>query len=492
MEAKCDVNIPAVREWVEWLRARTLDDIVPEAIACLMDGANEDELWAAAALASARYINNQAHNLLGFVSHAMIGTEDARRLAQTQDQRTRWLLLGQSLRQAVFDMHDPCLSPYVLFPCRGHREATLEEDLRMLRTDTRIGEYSRCDHRIVWLEQTLPRSALIDLILELGLEGMTTDDHTYISPVLALGMIELVGWEDGFEMLRACVRYMSSFPRDFTPHDRAVALRSQYGLENGAPGHGFDADSVETLRAAFHAAPAVERPEMAARFMAEGHATETVLTAISMVGCDMYLMAAPVPHEDFDAISREVAPIHIGTCISALRAGMKYLSPGTAALAVIRAGSQIERGPSVLNEQFEFVPFAPARPYPYEEDVAALRGLPTEELLEVLRSAFVPHDYRRATAAVKAYALEGGDPAPLIAVLTEAACTDNLTILHNFKHLNSMVKEFHMSQHPDRWNYLIAAARFIAWYAGVQTDVHQQAAELLNQIDFPQPAASAV
>lgn len=189
----------------------------------------------------------------------------------------------------------------------------------------------------------------------------------------------------------------------------------------------------------------------------------------------MYLVAEPVPHEHFDAISREVAPIHIGTCISALRASMPYLTPGMLALVVIRGGSQLERGPSVLNEAFEFVPFVPARPYPHEEDVVALRRQSPEDLLQALGVALPAHDYRTATAAVKAYELTGAQPGPLIALLTRVACTDNITILHSFKHLNSMVKEWHLSQHPDRWNYLIAAARFIAWYADVKTEVYARA-----------------
>jgi hypothetical protein len=466
---------------INWLKHTTTDEVIPEIIQHLRDGVPEDHLWAAASLTAARYVNNQAHNMLGFVSHAIIGAEDARRLAATQDDtRTRHMLLVQSVYQVVFDMHDPCMGPYELLPVRGLREATVAENITMLRMDARIGEYSRCDHRFVTLTEDLPHDEWVDLLLEIGLEGMTTDDHTYISPVLCLGMIDLVGWEDGLELLRGALRYNASFPRDFAPHDRAVALREQYGLVDGAPNDGFDPQAVEGLRVAFHAAQPVERPELAARFMAKGHAPETVLSAISLAGCDMYLQAAPVPHEDFDAISREVAPIHIGTCISALRAGMKYLKPGTKALAVIRGGSQLERGPSVLNAEFEFIPFEAARAYPYQEDVAALAEQSPPALLNTLRAAFAPHDYRTATAAVKAYERTGSDPEPLIAVLTEVACTDNITILHSVKHLNSMVKEFRTSQHPGRWNYLIAATRFIAWYAGVQTDVYDRAALLLD------------
>ncbi|MEO0562385.1 MAG: hypothetical protein AAF125_09730 [Chloroflexota bacterium] len=395
---------------IDWLTTTTTDTVIPETIQHLRHGVPEDHLWAAAALTAARYVNNQAHNMLGFVSHAIIGAEDARRLAASQDTHTRHMLLVQSIYQVVFDMHDPCMGPYELLPVRGLRENTIEENIDMLRMDARIGEYSRCDHRFFSLEQDLPREDLIDLLLEIGLEGMTTDDHTYISPVLCLGTIELVGWEDGFELLRGTMRYNASFPRDFAPHDRAVALREQYGLVDGAPNDTFDPTQIEPLRTAFHAAPPVERPELAARFMAEGYAPETVLSAVSLAGCDMYLQAAPVLHEDFDAISREVAPIHIGTCISALRAGMKYLQPGTKTLAVIRGGSQLERGPSVLNEVFEFIPFEASRAYPYEEDVVALAQQSPATLLVTLREAFAPHDYQTATAAVKAYEKTGADP----------------------------------------------------------------------------------
>jgi hypothetical protein len=387
-----------VRELMEWLRHAQVETIVEETAERLQNGVDEDALWAAAALTAARYVNNQAHNMLGFVSHAIIGSEDARRLSATQDTRTRHMLLIQAVYQVVFDMHDPCMGPYELFPVKGVREETVEENIRMLRMDARIGEYSRCDHRFVTLEQDLPRDDLINLLLEIGLEGMTTDDHTYISPILCLGMIDLVGWEDGFELLRGTVRYNASFPRDFEPHDRAVALREEYGLTEGAPNSEFDAEQIEPLRQAFHAATPVERPMLAAKFMADGHAPETVLSAVSLAGCDMYLMAEPVPHEDFDAISREVAPIHIGTCISALRAGMKYLNPGMKTLAVIRGGSQLERGPSVLNEVFEFIPFEPVRAYPYAEDVEALAGQSPEALLTTLRASFEPHDYRTANS----------------------------------------------------------------------------------------------
>jgi len=278
-----------VRELVEWLRSTTTETVIDETVRHLRNGEPEDHLWAAAALTAARYINNQAHNMLGFVSHAMIGAEDARRLAQGQDEETRYLLLIQSIYQVVFDMHDPCMGPYELFPAKGVRESSVEENIRMLRMDARIGEFSRCDHRLVTLNQDLPRETFINLLLEIGLEGMTTDDHTFISPVLCLGMIDLVGWEDGFEMLRGTMRYNASFPRDFKPHDRAVALRAQYGLLNGAPATGFDADSVDLIRRAFHAAQPAERPELAARFMAEGCSAQTVLSAVSLTGCDMYL-----------------------------------------------------------------------------------------------------------------------------------------------------------------------------------------------------------
>ena len=222
-----------VRELMEWLRNAQVETIVEETAERLQNGVDEDALWAAAALTAARYVNNQAHNMLGFVSHAIIGSEDARRLSAGQDTRTRHMLLIQAVYQVVFDMHDPCMGPYELLPVKGVREETVEENIRMLRMDARIGEYSRCDHRFVTLEQDLPRDDLINLLLEIGLEGMTTDDHTYISPILCLGMIDLVGWEDGFELLRGTVRYNASFPRDFEPHDRAVALREEYGLTGG-------------------------------------------------------------------------------------------------------------------------------------------------------------------------------------------------------------------------------------------------------------------
>jgi hypothetical protein len=452
-----------------------------------LEGAPEDELWAAGALCAARYLNNQARNLLGFVSHAMIGCEDARQLAKGQPEQTRRLLIVQALAQVVYDLYDPCFAPFELVSYWPFREATAAESLRMFRSDVRFGEYMRVDHRYVALEEDLPRAELVDLILDVGLEGIVTDDHTLISPMLCLGMADLVGWEAAQPLLRWVVRYNASFHREFTFYDRAVKLVAQYGLEHGAPGdtgeQRIDCALVAELRAALLGATPHERPELAAKALAKGANPASVIAAASLAACDMYLMTDPVPHEDYDAVSREVAPIHIGTSMNALRAVLPSMQPRTRALAAIQAGSLVERGPSVLDPDFAFIPFVPARPYPYAEDVAPLRGLAPERLLDELAKAVAARDHRTATAAVRAYADVDAPPEPLIVVLTGFACTDNGTLLHSFKHLHAMVEEFYACELPDRWQFLIAAARWVAWYAGMWTEVYDHASPVLNGLN---------
>jgi hypothetical protein len=471
-----------VSERINWLREQTLDTVVHETIKALRDGEDEDVLWAAGALTACYYVKNEAHNLLGFVSHAMIGCEDARSLALGQARDTRWLLLVQALYQVVFDLHDPCLSPYEMLPARPYTTGNSADDIHWLREDVRMGEYLRADARAVHLEKVLPRAEFIDLMLDIGLEGIVTDDHTLISPQLCLGMIDdVVGWEHGWEMLRATLRYNASFHRNFEPYDRAVVLAKQYGLWDGAANDALNLDQIEPLRQQFHAAAPHNRPEVAARAMAqEGVSPATVLAAVTLTAADLYLMAEPVPHEDFDAVSREVAPIHIGTSTNAMRKILPQMSPRTQVLAAIQGGSLLERGPSVLDATFHFIPFEVRPPYPYAEDVARLRSMTPDALLNRLREALFAHDYNVSTAAVRAYADQSADPEALIALLTEVACTDDGTLLHNFKHLYAMVMEFRASTHPDRWQYLIAAARWIAWYAGKNTRAHGLALEAMG------------
>ncbi|MBC8160118.1 MAG: hypothetical protein H7Z42_02780 [Roseiflexaceae bacterium] len=465
-----------VEEQIAWLRSLRPESAVEEIAQLLTNGAAEDLLWAAGALAAARHLNNQARNLLGFVSHAMIGCEDARRLAHGQPRHTRWLLIIQALYQVVCDLHDPCFAPSALPPFWPTREQTLDDSLTQLRADVRFGEYMRADHRLSGLAEDMPRAALVDLLLDIGLEGMITDDHTLITPVLSLGMVDFVGWKHGFDMLRWGLRYSASFPREFCSYDRARTLRESYGLEHGAPEHEFQAERVAGLCAAFHAAAPAERPELAARALArQGCSPATVLAAVSLVAADCYLMTEPVPHGDYDAVSREVAPMHINTTTNVLREALQSMSPATQALAAIQGGSLLERGPSVLDEQFRFVAFVPSRAYPYEEDVRALAGKQPAALLETLRRALPAHDQRTATAAVAAYAVTGASPEPLISLLIAVACTDNGTLLHNFKHLHATVQEFYACKLPDRWNFLLAGTRFIAWYAGVTTEAYKRA-----------------
>jgi hypothetical protein len=465
----------ALEARIDWLRRLTPQDAVEAISAALAAGAPEPELWAAGALTAARFVNNQAHNLLGFVSHAMIGCEDARALSGGQPDAIRRMLIVQALYQVVRDLRDPSFAPYALLPYWPIREHALETSIAQLRRDVRIGEYMRADHRFVGLSQDLPRAALIDLLLDIGLEGMCSDDHTLITPVLCLGMVELVGWERGFDLLRWSVRYSASFTRNFAPYDRATALLESYRLADGPPASGLQPERVADLRLAFLAAAPADRPDIAARALREHIAPETILAAAALVCCDMYLMTTPTPHADFDAVSREVAPIHLGTTLESLRAALPRLMPRTRALAAIQIGSLLERGPCVLNESFEFVPFTAARAYPYQEDVAILHGIAPEHLLEQLRAALFGHDYRQATAAVAAYAAINADPEALIALLTAVACTDDGTLLHNFKHLHAMVAGFRSCALPDRWLFLICAARWVAWYAGLSSAAYARA-----------------
>jgi hypothetical protein len=470
-----------VANLIDWLRHTRLETVMAEAAQILADGASEDDLWAACALTATRYLNNQARNLLGFVSHAMIGCEDARRLAVGQSTRTRYLLLLQSLYQTVLDLYDPCFAPWELVSFWPLHEKDVAESIKQLRIDMRFGEYMRVDHRFVGLAETLPQADLVDLLLDIGLEGMTTDDHTVISPVLSLGMIDLVGWEAGFDMLRWSVRYSSSFPIHREPYDRAVELMRSYDLQQGVAQTAFQPELVQSLRTALLAATSAERPELVAQAMSDrNYSPETVVAAASLTACDMYLMVDPVPHADYDAISREVAPIHIGNALRLLRTALPYMAPRTQALAAIQAGSMVARGPSVLNCDFCFVPFEPARAYPYAEDVARWTNHPPQHLLASLHDALHAHDCRSITALVRAYADQNVAAEPLITLLTEVAATDNGTLLHNIKHLNSMVLEFRECAQPDRWNYLTQAAKFVGWYAGLTTEAYTLADQALT------------
>ena len=463
-------------ELIDWLRHEKPETIVENTLAALNRGVPMDELWAAGALTAAKYVSNQARNLLGFVSHAMIGCEDARQSAVGQPEDIQRIMLVQALAQVVTDLHDPCFAPYELFDVWGISEGTVEESITQLRSDVRLGEWMRADHRFVGLTKKMKKEDVIDLLLDIGLEGIVTDDHTLITPALSLDMMELTGWESGLAMLRGTLRYSCTFPRDLAPYEKSIELVARYALENKVSLGNKNPEQISKLRLDFLAAKPSERPEAVARALAEGNASaDTVISALSLAACDMYLQVDPVPHQDFDAVSREVAPIHIGTTLNVLRASLRHMSPKTRAIAVIMGGCLLERGPSILNEKFEFVPFTAVRPYPYHEDLELFTGKKDFEIIEELRTAIYDHDVRRTTAAVAAYRNLGLSAQPLIALLVEIACSDDGTLMHNVKHLHSCLEEFRESTHPDKWNFLIAAAKWVSWYAGKDTKVYKRA-----------------
>lgn len=465
---------------IQWLRNSKPETLVGEIAQKLNDGVTADELWAVGALTAARYVSNQARNLLGFVSHAMIGCEDARAAASEQPEEIQRLMLIQALSQVVMDLQDPCFAPYELSEVWGIEEPTIEESIAQLRSDVRFGEWLRADHRLVGLERRMERPELVDLILDIGLEGIVTDDHTLITPALSLDMMELTGWDDGFTMLRGTIRYSCTFPRNFGPYDLAKSLVEEFELASNLVRGAEDPTKAEEFRSAILDAEPVNRPRLVASSLASGVSAETMMSALSLAACDMYLQVEPVPHEDFDAVSREVAPIHIGTTLNILRASLSRMSPQTAAKAVVMGGCLLERGPSILNEEFEFVDFTPGPSYPRAEDVATGRKENPAELLGELEQALYAHDVATATASVKRYELTGGDSEELIALLVRIACTDDGTLMHNVKHLHSCLEEFRASSSPDRWNFLISAAKWVSWYAGKDTGTYQRALGLIS------------
>jgi len=463
-------------ELIEWLRHTQPETVVEEIIEKLDQGVSIDALWAAGALTAAKYVSNQARNLLGFVSHAMIGCEDARQAAQGQPEDIQRLLLIQALSQVVVDLHDPCFAPYELFDVWGISESSAEESVSQLRSDLKYGEWLRADHRLVGLERMISQADLIDVILDIGLEGIVTDDHTLITPSLSLDMMELTGWREGFPMLRGTIRYSCTFPRNLGPYTQATDLITRFGLESGPADGTFDEGAAASLRESLLTSRPEDRPEMVARALADdGLTAETVVSALSLAACDMYLQVDPVPHDDFDAVSREVAPIHIGTTLNVLRASLSRMKPRTQSLAVVMGGCLLERGPSVLNEEFEFIPFEPSRPYPYAEDIESYLSESADDLILELDEALHAHDVRRSTALVAAYHQQGGEAEQLISELVRVACTDNGTLMHNVKHLHACLEEFRMSSHPDKWNFLIAAAKWVSWYAGKDTEIFERA-----------------
>jgi hypothetical protein len=472
-------------ELIEWLRNTTPERVVDETVDKLESGVAIDDLWAAGALTAAKYVSNQARNLLGFVSHAMIGCEDARQAALGQPEDIQRLLLIQALAQVVVDLHDPCFAPYELLNVWGVEESSVEEGIAQLRSDVKFGEWMRADHRIVGLERTMNRDDFIDLLLDIGLEGIVTDDHTLITPALSLDMMELTGWEAGFAMLRGTMRYSCTFPRNLEPYQRATELVDSLALAKVITEGAVDGVAAASLRTELLLTDPHSRPHLVAEALStRGMTAQTVMSALSLAACDMYLEVDPVPHDDFDAVSREVAPIHIGTTLNILRASLPRMKNRTKALAVVMGGCLLERGPSILNEEFEFVDFEPSRSYPYDEDVQMLAGHTPDALLATLDVALHEHDVRTTTATVSAYHLAGGDSEQLITELVRVACTDDGTLMHNVKHLHSCLEEFRASQHPDRWNFLIAAAKWVSWYAGKDTGTFNRAKNRL----IPQPA----
>jgi hypothetical protein len=468
-------------ELIQWLRHAKPDTAVEQILEKLRSGVTMDELWAVGALTASRYISNQARNLLGFVSHAMIGCEDARAAAESQPRDIQELMLIQALAQVVMDLHDPCFAPYELLDVWGIKEDTVEKSIAELRNDVRFGEWLRADHRLVGLEREITQAELIDLILDIGLEGIVTDDHTLITPALSLDMISLTGWQEGLAMLRGTMRYSCTFPRNFAPYDHASSLVEKYGLAEKIKLGENDPEAAAALRVSLLEATPVDRPEAVAKALASGLTAETVMSALSLAACDMYLQVDPVPQDDFDAVSREVAPIHIGTTLNVLRSSLPRMFPQTVAKAVVMGGCLLERGPSVLNEQFEFVPFVASRSYPYAEDVADLSDKKASELLEITYDAMHAHDVRVATAAVKAYELCGGSSEEMITLLVRVACSDDGTLMHNVKHLHSCLGEFRASTNPDRWNFLVAAAKWITWYAGKDVKTYTLAMAALSR-----------
>lgn len=303
-----------------------------------------------------------------------------------------------------------------------------------------------------------------------ALQPVTRDDlnvHRFVFTHRVYGLVDLLGSEYAYGLLRQCVRFCANHEQMRIDHKQAESpmrallpkLLDQYKLAGRPLGKTDPGDeAVDRLSQTIYNGPNERAAEAVAAALAEGLDPEVVGEAISLAANLFVLRQGP----DKWRTHGDAAGVHASDATNAWRNMVRVADPRHTAPGLIVAAYHV----GVQSSPFR----SPA--YPTDEQCALIKAQDAAGLLADAEDAIRHNDQPRATAAIQLYGQHGYDVQPVFNLMLKYAVSEDGR-LHGEKYFHTVSEEFRTIRPALRWRQMVALARVTASAYGYNRDDKQ-------------------
>lgn len=350
-----------------------------------------------------------------------------------------------------------------------------------LREVSRRGDIEGADRAFATLAQGPIGEAFNHLQFEVDDE---VDVHRVVLAWRAWDTLELAGQEWAQCLLRQSVHYCAKtegqmidrkYPRS-TVRTVLPTLLDQYKLLGKAVGQKSGDDAwVQQLARTIFRGTRDQAADAVAQAIGEGFAPEVIGESISLAA-NMLVLHDPGRPEKWSNKDKPAGSchgdsvgVHASDAANAWR-NIVRVSDHRNTVAGLIVGAFHTGGQSERSTE---------HPYPFAEQLAAVRGEDAKTLLGDAEAAIRDNDQFRAAAAIAKYGQLGHEARPVFDLMLKFATSED-GALHAEKYYHTVCSEYAATRQAYRWGQLVALARVTASEYGHQSAGYEEAKKLLQ------------
>ena len=463
------------------MQETSANKLLPALARQLNSGIQLKQLVAAAALANARTFGGEDY--VGF--HTMMALAPALHMAQELPETQQPLPVFKVLYRNTNRIQEQGgRKNEVLHPVKPATAAGGLPKPELLRDAVHRKDVKEAEQTLATLVQLSPGEALNQLLYTVQEH---TEVHRVVLPYRAWDLLDLIGKEQAYTLLRQSVRYCvkaeswQQTPGDIQPHVILAKMLEQYKLLDRTPGsRAMEDGQVDELSQNIFKSTPDQAAEAAAGALAEGFAPGDVGEAISLAANQLVLRDHGRP-PNAEAPGKPIGSVHgdgIGVHASDSACAWRYLARvsnarNTFACLILGAYQvaldRTARGGDFLNWS--------ALPVKWHLD--HVKSTEANALLAEADEAIRQNLQAQAAAVVSRYGDLGYAPRPVFDLLLRYAVSED-GALHAEKYYQTVTEEFASTRPAFRWRQLVALARVTASEYGRPAPGMAEAREVLR------------
>jgi hypothetical protein len=468
----------------QFLQETPADRLLPAVVERLRSGTSLRQLVAAAALANARTFGGEDY--VGF--HTMMALAPAYRMAAELPAAQQPLpILKVLYRNSQRIQEVGGRKAEVLRPVQAGT-VTLSEPAasgEMLRDAVRRKDLDLAERTFAAAAQGAPGDAFNALLWTVQ---DNTEVHRVVLPYRARDLLDVIGEEYAYTLLRQSVRYCVKSERDWqhsvqTDEPRALLgkLLDEHRLLSRVVGARAADDAwVEQMSRTIFTANPSSAAEAAAAALAEGMSYRVVGEAISLAANQLILRdvgrtAKDVrPNKPLGSVHGDSIGVHACDSANAWRNMVPACNRRNAVACLILGAYQV-----ALDRLARGGDFLHWEPWPHADQLDRARQIAPTHLLAETEAAIRANDQARASALVHRYGESGLPERPVFDLLLRCAISED-GALHAEKYYQTVAEEFATTRPAFRWRQLVGLARVTASEFGRPAPGYAEAHELLK------------